>query len=224
MESPTASATASETEHYNPLLFKRFLKHVARVTKAATDKQKASASLGEQIDYLSQLSGRKRVSQLTWNKELQKLNKRIEEVIKKESNILSIGRNDNALIQDLRKQLNHLESKLIHSESRRNELEGKYQNNVRDLSRTLTEIRDNIKQAVTLKKDREHKIKNLEAKIKSGKQSRHHEFLLLEQQVIALAKKHEQMSMKKDFSPAALRIVERKILSLKRKIAKAKTI
>lgn len=188
-------------EQISPHTFKNFVRHLCVVTKKHEDRELAKQRLKQQLQKVKQVSllGKKR-----WviEEELKRLESKVADVLTKELEILSLGREDSIIIKDLKDRIQRLEFQLY--EARRNKgFELRESNEkIGQLNYALSDMKERLDSLVKTKGRRKKTTKQKTLKLK----------------IMGLERKYLQLKKEGKFSEVQLDRLEQRIDLLKSRV------
>lgn len=191
-------------EQISPHTFKNFIRHLCIVTKKHEDRELAKQRLKQQLQRVKQVSllGKKR-----WiiEEELKRLESKVADVLTKELEILSIGREDSRRIKDLKDRIQGLEFQLDEARSYKGlELRGSNEK-IEQLNNALLDMKGKLDSLIKTKRRKRKKT----TKQKTSK---------LKLKIKGLEKKYLQLKKEGKFSEAQLDRLEQRIDLLKSRV------
>lgn len=145
---------------------KRFFRHICIVVKRYNEREAAGISLKKQISKIKK--GSKHTHKGRVEKEFNRLEQRIHEVLDKESKISMLGKKEPAAVRELRARLKLLEHELSATKRSRDIQLLENKSKIEKLNRQLTGLKSEVKSLIDLKSARHRRMEELEKKIRAS--------------------------------------------------------
>lgn len=144
---------------------KRFFRHICIVIKRYNEREAAGISLKKQISKIKK--GSKHTHKGRVEKEFNRLEQRIHDVLDKESKISMLGKKEPAAVRELRARLKLLEHELSATKKSRDIQLLENKSKIEKLNRQLTGLKSEVKSLIELKSARHRRMEELEKKIRA---------------------------------------------------------
>ncbi len=183
----------------NPVLVKRFLRHLVLASRRINEREKARQQLKKHIDKIKRVSVNK--PELL-DRELSGLSAKINKLLDAEYNLLNLRRKDARTIVQLDSKVRELESMLI----------SKTEKNYRSLARieeSFKRLQLYLEKQERLRKEREQRMQELEEKIQQRILQRNNEIAKIEHKLDELERVYSRLKIHPELRERAAQIAEK---------------
>ena len=236
---------AQYTQHsdsMNPVRVKKFVKHVILAAKKQHEREQAKQNLAKQLEKVKTATTKK-ANKTEIEKELKKLEKKLNDVLQKEGKIISEEKKDRVMDQSLKGEIRNLEVKIKQLSDKDtqviemlvNQIKGlehelritegarhkeatdnKFE--INQLSRAIVDMRERLKQSIEQKQERDKRIEEIEKKIKEKVGKNYNEIVKLEKQLLAMEDRYELAKKEGKYDKSILEEIEDRIKIVKQRL------
>ncbi|MBW2984631.1 hypothetical protein KY361_05920 [Candidatus Woesearchaeota archaeon] len=207
-------AKTQEKKAMDPRVLRSFLRHLMLISKKKKIKIKAQQELSKHI---SKLKEAKKLDPKRLKRSLERLDKKISDVIEAERKLAAVGREDPEIVKMLKDEIIQLKDRLKTVEMERNKYATEHKEKMEDLGAELTRARTKLSAYAKKKIEREERIKELMEKIKATP-VKEHEIIAAKKQLESLERKFRQLS-RTAYGKERLSKLKERIDELKQKLA-----